>query len=150
MTQEEKKEFIIALNELVIRWCKTLHLFCGGCCFSTGQIAKILENKGIRYQVICWQSGNSLINSLKNIVKNNQCYHVAIQVSFNGKNLIIGDDFHSWHPLNKRTFYFTKSNSIIKSDLIGVELDHWNHVYDRRLNQQFIDDLNILVLRYNF
>lgn len=150
MTQEEKKEFIIALNELIIRWRKTFNLFCGGCCFSAGQIAKILENKGIRYQVICWQSGGSLITSLKNIVKNNQCYHVAIQVSFNGENLIIGDDFHSWHPLNKRTFYFTKSNSIIKSDLIGVELDHWNHVYDRRLNQQFIDDLNILVLRYNF
>lgn len=150
MTQEEKKEFILTLNELVIRWRNTSHLFCGGCCFSAGQIAKILEDKGIRYQVICWQSGGSLITSLKNIVKNNYCHHVAIQVSFNGENLIIGGDFHSWRTTNKRTFYFIKSNSIIKSDLIGVELDNWNHVYDRRLNQQFINDLNILVSGYDF
>lgn len=147
MIQKDKKEFILTLNELVTRWRNVSHLFCGGCCFSAGQIAKILENKGIRYQVICWHSGGLSITSLKNIVKNNHCYHVAIQVSLDGENLIIGGNFHSLCPTNKRTYYFTKSHSIIKSDLIGAELDLWNHTYDRKLNDQFINELNSLVSR---
>lgn len=147
MTQKDKKEFLLTLNELVTRWRNTSHLFCGGCCFSAGQIAKILEDKGIRYQVICWQSGNPLTISLKTIVKTNNCNHVAIQVSVDGDKLIIGGDFHSFDATNKRTYYFTKSNSIIESDIIGAQLDLWNHTYDRRLNDQFINELNNLVSR---
>lgn len=147
MIQKDKKEFLLILNELVTRWRNDSHLFCGGCCFSAGQIAKILEDKSIRYQVICWQSGGSLITSLKNIVKNRHCNHVAIQVSIDGENLIIGGDFHHWSTINRRTYYFTRSNSIIESDIIGAKLDTWNHTYDRRLNDQFINELNNLVSR---
>lgn len=147
MTQKDKKEFLLNLDKLVTEWRKNANLFCGGCCFSAGQIAKILEDKGIRYQVICWQSGYSLITSLKNIVKNNHCDHVAIQVSVDGKNLIIGGDFHSQYTKSKKTYYFTRSNSIIESDIIGAKLNLWNHIYDRRLNNKFINELNTLVSR---
>lgn len=145
MTQKEKKEFILNLDKLVTRWRYTSHLFCGGCCFAAGQIAKLLENKGIRYQVICWQSGNPLTISLKTVVKTNNCYHVAIQVSVDGKNLIIGGDFHSMYTTNKRTYYFMRSNSIIESDIIGAKLNLWNHIYKRSLNNKFIYELNNLV-----
>ena len=144
MTQKEK-EFILNLDKLVTRWRYTSHLFCGGCCFAAGQIAKLLESKGIRYQVICWQSGNPLTISLRTVIKTNNCCHVAIQVSLDGKNLIIGGNFHSTDRTNKRTYYFTKSNSIIESDIIGAKLDLWNHRYQRDLNNHFIYELNRLV-----
>jgi hypothetical protein len=144
MTQ---KEFLLDLDKLVKKWRHNANLFCGGCCFSAGQIAKILEKKGIRYQVICWQAGGLPIASLKSIVKNNHCNHVAIQVSLDGEKFIIGGDFHSLSTTNKRIYYFTKSNSIIDSDIIGAKLNTWNHVYDRRLNNKFIDELTILVSR---
>lgn len=151
MTQKDKKEFILNLNKLVTNWRNNANLFCGGCCFSAGQIAKILEDKGIRYQVVCWQSGNPLTISLKTIVKTNNCNHVAIQVSVNGDKIIIGgDDFSFCETVNKRIYRFTKSKTLIESDKIGVQFDIWNPVYDRDLNNKFINELNILVLKYDF
>jgi hypothetical protein len=144
MTRKERKEFILNLDKVVKRWRNNSYLFCGGCCFSAGQIAKILEDKGIRYQVVCWQSGNPLTISLKTIVKTNNCNHVAIQVSVDGDKLIIGGDFDSWWTTNRRTYRFMKSKTIIDSDKIGVKFDTWNHRYDRSLNNRFINALNAI------
>ena len=145
MTRKERKEFILNLDKVVKRWKNNSDLFCGGCCFSAGQIAKLLESKGIRYQVICWQSGNPLTISLKTIVKRNNCNHVAIQVSVDGDKLIIGGDFdYSFCATNKRTYYFMKSETIIESDMIGVKFDTWNHKYNRSLNNRFINALNAI------
>lgn len=145
MTRKERKEFILNLDKVVKRWKNNSDLFCGGCCFSAGQIAKLLESKGIRYQVICWQSGNPLTISLKTIVKRNNCNHVAIQVSVDGDKLIIGGDFdYSFCATNKRTYHFMKSETIIESDMIGVKFDTWNHKYNRSLNNRFINALNAI------
>lgn len=148
--QENKKEFILNLDKLVKRWRNNSNLFRGGCCFSAGQIAKILESKGVRYQVICWQTDNSLTSSLKTIVKTNNCNHVAIQVSVDGNKLIIGGDFFSFLTVNKRTYRFMKSKTLIESDMLGVEFDTWNNIYNRALNNKFINELNILVSECNF
>lgn len=141
MTRKERKEFILNLDKVVKRWKNNSYLFCGVCCFSAGQIAKILEDKGIRYQVICWQSGNPLTISLKTIVKTNNCNHIAIQVSVDGDKIIIGGDFDSWWTTNRRTYRFMKSKTIIDSDKIGVKFDTWNHMYNRNLNNRFINAL---------
>lgn len=147
MTQ---KEFILNLDTLVKKWRINYNLFCGGCCFSAGQIAKILEDKGIRYQVICWHTGNLFTISFKTIVKKIKCNHVAIKVSIDGKNLIIGGTVKYREPVNKRTYYFMNSKTLITSDMIGAELETWNHVYNRDLNDKFINELNILTSKYNF
>ena len=148
MTQKDKKKFILNLNKLVTKWRNNANLFCGGCCFSAGQIAKILEDKGVRYQVVCWQSGNPLTISIKTVVKTCHCNHIAIQVSVDGNKLIIGgDDFSFYETVHKRTYHFIKSKTIIESDMIGVKFGTWNHTYNRDLNNKFINELNILVSR---
>ena len=48
MTRKERKEYILNLDKVVKRWKRNSTLFCGGCCFSAGQIAKLLEAKNIR------------------------------------------------------------------------------------------------------
>lgn len=144
MTRKERKEFILNLDKVVKRWRNNSYLFCGGCCFSAGQIAKLLESKGIRYNVICWQSGDPFTMSLETIVKENNCNHVAIQVSVDGNKLIIGGDFDSWLVTNKRTYRFMRSKKIIECDLVGVKFDTWNYKYDRSLNNRFINALNAI------
>ena len=144
MTRKERKEFILNLDKVVKRWKNNSDLFRGGCCFSAGQIAKLLESKGIRYQVICWHSGNRFTMSLETIVKENNCNHVAIQVSVDGEKFIIGGDFNSWVTRYKRTYRFMRSQTIIDCDLVGVKFETWNYRYNRKLNNRFINDLNAI------
>ena len=144
MTRKERKEFILNLDKVVKRWRNNSNLFCGGCCFSAGQIAKLLESKGIRYQVICWSSGDPFTMSLETIVRENNCNHVAIQVSVDGKKLIIGGDFDSWYAKYIRTYRSMCSKEIIECDLFGVKFDTWNYRYNRKLNKRFINVLNAI------
>lgn len=142
MTRKERREYILALDKVVKRWDRNSMLFCGGCCFSAGQIAKLLENKGIRYQAICWQSGRPDEVSLAEIVKTNCCCHIAIQVSLDGKKFIIGGDFPSLWATNVRTYTSISSNTIIDCDMLGVKHNTWNRRYNRRLNTRFVNVLN--------
>ena len=144
MTRKERKEFILNLDKVVKRWRINSDLFCGGCCFSAGQIAKLFDEKGIRYKVICWQSGCPEIKSLERIVKENNCCHIAIQVTIGLQKNIIGGDFNSWCVSNKRTYTNIHSEKIIECDLVGVKYDTWNNRYDRNLNKRFINALNAI------
>ena len=137
MTLKERKEYILNLDKVVKRWKRNSALFCGGCCFSAGQIAKLLETKGIRYQVICWQAGDPAVRSLKQIVIDNSCCHVAIQVSLDGQQFIIGGNYHSIWATKIRTYSSMRSREIIECDLIGLECDNWNWRYNRKLNGRF-------------
>lgn len=137
MTRKERRDYILALDKVVNRWKKNSRLFCGGCCFSAGQIAKLLETKGIRYQVICWQSGYRNEKRLQEIVINNNCCHVAIQVSLDGQPFIIGGDFFSFWCTNTRTYKSMSSKEIIECDELGVAADTWNWAYNRKLNNRF-------------
>ena len=137
MTRKERKEYILNLDKVVKRWKRNSALFCGGCCFSAGQIAKLLEAKGIRYQVICWQAGDPSVISLRQIVIDNSCCHVAIQVSLDGQQFIIGGNYHSIWATKIRTYSSMCSREIIECDLIGLECDNWNWRYNRKLNGRF-------------
>ena len=137
MTRKERKDYILTLNKVVNRWKRNSKLFCGGCCFSAGQIAKLLETKGIRYQVICWQAGYLHERRLQEIVINNNCCHVAIQVSLDGQPFIIGGNFSSVWCTNTRTYKSICSKEIIECDELGVAADTWNWTYNRKLNGRF-------------
>ena len=141
MTRKERKNYILALNKVVNKWKMNSNLFCGGCCFSAGQIAKILESKGIRYQVVCWQSGYFMENRLSVIVVSNNCCHVGIQVSLDGKPFIIGGNFFSFSCTNVRTYKGMCSKEIILCDELGVAANTWNWEYNRNLNRRFINEL---------
>lgn len=82
--------------------------------------------------------------SLETIVKENNCNHVAIQVSVDGDKLIIGGDFFSFFTTNERTYRFMRSKKIIDCDLVGVKFDTWNYKYDRKLNNRFINAINAI------
>ena len=138
MTRKERKDYILALDKVVCRWKKNSNLFCGGCCFSAGQIAKLLEAKGIRYQVICWQAGCSGERRLQEIVLNNHCCHVAIMVSLDGAPFTIGGNFFSCWCTNIRIYNSIRSKEIIQYDELGVAADTWNNVYNRKLNGRFV------------
>ena len=142
MTRKERREYILALDKVVKRWDRNSMLFCGGCCFSAGQIAKLLEKKGIRYQAICWQAGNPNENSLEEIIKENNCCHIAIQVSLDNKKFIIGGDFDSFRATNVRIYRYISSKTIMDCDRLGVKYNTWNFRYDRRLNGRFVKILN--------
>ena len=137
MTQKERRDYILNLDKVVRRWKTKYKLFSGGCCFSAGQIAKLLEAKGIRYQVICWQAGNPAVRSLKQIIIDNSCCHVAIQVSLDGQQFIIGGNFFSVWASNIRTYTSMRSKEIIECDIIGLECDNWNWTYNRKRNGRF-------------
>ena len=138
MTRKERKDYILALDKVVNRWKRNSKLFCGGCCFSAGQIAKLLETKGIRYQVICWQAGYLHERCLQEIVINNNCCHVAIQVRLDGQPFIIGGNFSSVWCTNTRTYKSICSKEIIERDELGVAADTWNWTYNRKLNGRFV------------
>ena len=142
MTRKERRDYILALDKVVNRWKRNSKLFCGGCCFSAGQIAKLLETKGIRYQVICWQAGYLHERCLKEIVINNNCCHVAIQVSLDGQPFIIGGNFSSVWCTNTRTYKSICSKEIIECDELGVAADTWNWTYNRKLNGRFVGVLH--------
>ena len=138
MTRKERRDYILALDKVVNRWKRNSRLFCGGCCFSAGQIAKLLEAKGIRYQVICWQSGYREEKHLQEIIINNNCCHVAIQVRLDGQPFIIGGNFFSLWCTNTRTYKSMRSKEIIECDELGVAADTWNWMYNRKLNGRFV------------
>ena len=142
MTRKERKEYILNLDKVVRRWRNNSNLFCGGCCFSAGQIATLLEKKGIGYKVICWQCGDPNEKSLKEIIVTNKCCHIAIQVSLDGRKFIIGGDFPSLWATNVRTYTTISSNTIIDCDMLGVKHNTWNRRYNRRLNTRFVNVLN--------
>lgn len=141
MTKKERREYILNIDTVVKRWRDKSNLFAGGCCFSAGQIAKLLEKKKIRYKVVCWQVGDTEIK-LKNIIKHNDCAHVGIQVSLDGKRFIIGGDYYSHWVTSVITYNRIKSKEIIEYDLLGVKIDTWNYEYNRQLNNRFINILN--------
>jgi hypothetical protein len=145
MTRKERRDYILALDKVVKRWVRNSRLFSGGCCFSAGQIAKLLEAKGIRYQVICWESGSLKEKHLKEIVINNNCCHVGIQVSLDGKKFIIGGGDFSLLNLFAtyvNTYKNMRSKEIIECDELGVEAKTWNRRYNRKLNSRFVRSLN--------
>lgn len=141
MTKKERREYILNLDKVVKRWRDKSNLFSGGCCFSAGQIAKLLDKKKIRYQVICWERGYTYETNLKKIIKDNNCCHIAIQVSLDGKRFIIGGDFHSSWTTGIITYNKIKSKQLEECDLYGVTHDTWNKVYNRNLNNRFINIL---------
>lgn len=142
MTRKERRDYILALDKVVNRWKRNSGLFCGGCCFSAGQIAKLLEAKGIRYQVICWQGGGSTASTLREIIEENGCCHVAIQVNLDGHPHIIGGNFMSFWVSRVRTYTKMRSQEIIECDLYGAECDNWNWRYNRKLNGRFVGVLH--------
>lgn len=142
MTRKERRDYILALDKVVNRWKRNSRLFCGGCCFSAGQIAKLLEAKGIRYQVVCWQGWNGEERRLQKIVINNNCCHVAIQVSLDGQPFIIGGNFFSFFCTNIITYKSMSSKEIIECDELGVAADTWNYMYNRKLNGRFVSALH--------
>ena len=142
MTKKERREYILNLDKVVKRWSRNSKLFCGGCCFSAGQVAKLLEKKHIRYQVICWECGYTNETDLKKIIEDNNCCHVAIQVSLDGKRFIIGGDFYNSWITGIIEYKKIRSEKIIECDLYGVKCDTWNNTYNRNLNNRFIGVLN--------
>ncbi len=142
MTRKERRDYILALDKVVNRWKKQSRLFCGGCCFSAGQIAKLLETKGIRYQVVCWKAGYLNEKHLQEIVINNNCCHVAIQVSLDSKKFIIGGGFSSFWTTDVKIFRTMCSKEIIECDELGVAADTWNWSYNRKLNGRFVGILH--------
>ena len=142
MTRKERRDYILALDKVVNRWKRNSRLFCGGCCFSAGHIAKLLEAKGIRYQVVCWKAGYLNEKHLQEIVINNNCCHVAIQVSLDSKNFIIGGGFTSFRTTDVKIFRTMCSKEIIECDELGVAADTWNWMYNRKLNGRFVGILH--------
>lgn len=142
LSAKERKEYILNLDKVVRRWRDNSCLFGGGCCFSAGQIAKMLEKKGIRYRVVCWYRGES--TDLKEIVAENNCYHIGIQVILDSKHYTIGGEFYIPSEYRYRKTYKNKvsSDKIIEYDLLGVTLKTWNHYYNRSLNNRFINVLH--------
>lgn len=146
MTKKERREYILNLDKVLKRWVINSKLFCGGCCFSAGQVAKLLEKKHIRYQVVCWRdSCDTDIINLKDIIKEGYCVHIAIQVRLDGKDFIIGGDLdeysdYSWHT-RVITYNKIRYEKLIKYDLYGLKHYAWNDVYDRSLNKRFINIL---------
>lgn len=141
MTRKERKEYILNLDKVVKRWRENSYLFAGGCCFSAGQIATLLEKKGIGYKVICWQCGDFNVKNLKDIILNNDCCHVAIQVRIDNQKFIIGGNYYSGCSMNRRTYTDIKSKEIIDYDLLGHFKGCWNLTYNRNLNSRFIKTL---------
>ena len=146
MTTKERQEYILKLDKVVRRWRYKSDLYCGGCCFSASVIASLLEKKGIGYKVICWesnwQSDSTNVKSLKDIIMDYSCGHIAIQVILNKKKYIIGGDFYHERITKVRTFSKIKSGELSEYDSLGANNGVWNHYYNRKLNNRFINVLN--------
>ena len=142
MTRKERKDYILALDKVVNRWKRNSKLFCGGCCFSAGQIAKLLETKGIRYQVVCWKAGYLNEKCLEEIIININCCHVAIQVSLDSMPFIIGGMYRGGSATDVKIFRTMYSKNIIDCDELGVVAGAWNKEYKRKLNGRFVGVLH--------
>ena len=141
MTRKERREYILALNKVVNRWKENSNLFAGGCCFSAGQIAKLLEEKDIRYQVVCWKCWDYKEKNLMETVVKANCVHVGIQVELDGKPFVIGGNYGGIWSCDIKIFKRMHSKQIMACDVIGLALDSWNDMYNRNLNRRFINVL---------
>ena len=148
MTPKERKEYILNLDKVVRRWRDNSNLFSGGCCFTAGQIASLLEKKHIDYQVICWQCGYVNKPDLKEVILNNDCAHVAIQVSIDNEKFIIGGSFNHFLVKSINTYTNIKSEEIVKYDMLAADEGIWNDRYNRRLNTRFTNVLNKSVSKF--
>lgn len=137
MTAKERKEYILNLDKVVRRWRENSNLFCGGCCFSAGQIASLLEKKGIRYRVVCWQRGNPNEKNLKDIIMYKDCCHIGIEVILNKKKYLIGGYYYNLSATNIRSFTNIKSETIIEYDLLATKNKVWSRRYNRSSNSRF-------------
>ena len=137
MTAKERKDYILKLDKVVRRWRANSYLFSGGCCFSAGQIASMLDQKGIRYKVVCWQRGNPNEKNLKDIIMYKNCCHLGIQVILDKQTYLIGGYYYNLGATNIRSFTNIKSETIIEYDLLAAKNGVWNHRYNRRSNNKF-------------
>lgn len=141
MTAKERKDYILKLDKVVRRWRANSYLYCGGCCFSAGQIASLLEKKGIRYKVVCWQCGNPNEKNLKDIIMYKECCHIGIQVVIDKKEYLIGGHYYNLRATNIRTYNNIKSETIVEYDTLAAKNRVWSHRYNRKLNSKFTNVL---------
>lgn len=133
-----KESLIRELNKKINEYNAKYNLFCGGCCFAAYTLANALTNLGIKYRTIIYQSLD-IINT-KNFnaaINGNGVSHVAIEVSYKGKNLVIGDcsgiiryfEF-TGYPYKVRRYRNVTPDEILS----GYINNNWNILYDKKKN----------------
>lgn len=92
MKGERKRLFIWEIVNKVNEFVHEKDLFCGGCCFAASVLAEILTRLGIKYRTVLFQ-GHELarVKDFDVAVNNDDCDHVAIEVTVGGEKVIIGD-----------------------------------------------------------
>lgn len=144
MTRKERRDYILNLHRVTKRWRENSNLFCGGCCFSAGQIAEMLEKKGIKYEVVCWQShgiDNRLARTLKGMVLKSQCNHVGIAVYLDNNYFVIGGSYYGLWSVKTTILTRTDSKKLKECDRLGADLGLWNWRYNRNLNSRYMKSL---------
>ena len=92
MKHERKRLLIWELVNKVNEFVDKKDLFCGGCCFSAFVLAEILDKFGIKYRTVLFQSHGILHErDFNNAINSDDCDHVAIEVTVDGEQIIIGD-----------------------------------------------------------
>ena len=152
MKHERKRLLIWELANKVNEFVYKKYLFCGGCCFSAFVLAEILDKFGIKYRTVLFQSYDLIHeHDFNNAINSNDCDHVAIEVTLDGKQVIIGDysditkyydTFHVEHVTRR---YRDITPKMLKK---AYYWNSWNPRYKTKNNRSFRNAMNKIADKY--
>ena len=135
---------------MIDKFVNKRNLFNGGCCYAAAQIARGLEQKGIKYSVVVFQDREALhCRNLKKACQSAGCAHVAILVNYKHKMMYIGDTSEVILGLNDAERYFgfpwvaRRYNKVNWRDLEYCYYhNEWNPEYNPVNNRKLYKELN--------
>ena len=152
MKGERKRLFIWEIVNKVNEFVHEKDLFCGGCCFSAFVLAEILNKFGIKYRTVLFQSHDILHeHDFNNAINSEDCDHVAIEVTLDGKRIIIGD--YSGITNYYDTFgveYTARRYRGITPEMLknAYYWNSWNPRYKTENNLPFRNEMNKIADKY--
>jgi len=152
MKHEKKRLLIWELANKVDEFVSKKDLFCGGCCFSAFVLAEILNKFGIKYRTVLFQSYDLIHeHDFEIAVNSDDCDHVAIEVTLDGKQVIIGnyssitDYYNIFDVKHVARRYRGITPEMLKK---AYYWNSWNPLYKTENNLPFRNEMNKIADKY--
>ena len=152
MNKTKKIEFINELNNLINTYVDEYSLFSGGCCFAAAVIAYCFESVGIKYKTAIFQYMDVLnVRSFTKVINGNGIAHVAIEVEINRTKMFIGkcDGIYRYFESTGEDYKIRHYRGVSSRMILdGYEHNSWNDKYQRKYNENLVNDVNKILSKY--
>lgn len=152
MDRKTKTCLIWELNQKINEYVHNRNLFSGGCCYSAYLLADVFTKMGIKYRTVLFQSYDVLTKrQFNNVVNGDGCDHVAIEVTLNGQNVIIGDynGIMDYYKIFCVKYAIRRYRTVTPKMLLQAYVNNaWNLIYNTENNFSLSDEINNIMKKY--